>query len=206
MQHSAIVPDNEAGASSDTWHEVTLPDEQAATAAFETVKHRLLDVNQWHELAGAASSVFRLTDEKGNLADRPAKLGDHFRIDIPAPGPSVGEGHDWVQVEAIEHRRGENEETISMRVRPAANPKGSKDDIAHFFSDEASSTFSVTRTGNRIVAEVHGRNEKPNTGTNSITDKIRNAVVGTGAMLGLNKPQWKGLVMGLVSGLPSVEE
>jgi hypothetical protein len=46
---------------------------------------------------------------------------------------------------------------------------------------------------------VYGRNEKPNLNTKAVIDKLRNAIVGVTAIAGLNKPQWKSLVMGLLS-------
>ncbi len=194
----SIAPDHETGASSDTTHEITAPDEMAARRVFQQAMKRLLDVNRWHELAGSGSAVFHLADENGNGVDRPARLGDHFRIDIPGPGNPTGEGSDWVQVEAVSHTVHDETETIALRVRPADNPRSRKTDVAHFFSDEASSTFSVTRAGNKVVASVQGRNEKPNIKAKGLTGKLRNTLVAAGAMLGLNKPQWKGLVKGLL--------
>lgn len=193
-----IIPEGETGSDSDTKHEVVKHDEQSARSFYERVKQRLLNVNRWHELSGKGSAVFQLTDEQGIEANRPAKLGDHFRIDIPGPGTITGSGDDWVQIEAIQHSVEDDGEVLAIRVRPSADPRKKTEDVAHFFTDEASSTFSVSRTGNRISAEVHGRNEKPNLKAGHPIDKIRNALVGTGAMLGLNKPQWKSLVKGLL--------
>ena len=50
-----------------------------------------------------------------------------------------------------------------------------------------------------ISAEVHGRNEKPNTSAENLPDKIRNAVVGIGAVAGFAKIQWQKLVKGLLN-------
>lgn len=196
--HSSIVPDNQAGASSDISQEVILADEIAADILFQKAKKRLLDVNRWHEWSGKDSAVFTLTDAKGDPVNRLVQLGDHFRINIQAPGNLDGNGYDWVQVEAIESAKDETGEVIAVRVRPADNPQTRAQHIAHFFSDEATSTFSVTITGRTVTAAVQGRNEKPNTGTTNIIDKMRNTIVAAGAMIGLNKPQWKSLVKGLL--------
>jgi len=83
-------------------------------------------------------------------------------------------------------------------VRPATNPKNERKDIAHFFSEASTSSFIVKRDGNKITAAVYGRNEKPNTNTEKVTDKIRNAAIAAGAISGLSKLQWKSLVNGLV--------
>ncbi len=196
-----LVPENETGASSHTEHSITKPSEAEAKKLYNIAKQRLLFVSHWHELCGAGSAHFTLTDELGNEIERPARLGDHFKIDIHAPGNSIGEGSDWVQVEAIEDKNSEMEDTeiISIRVRPVDNPKEpTREDIAHFFSNEASSTFTIRRDKTTIIASVHGRNEKPNT-ESGLIDKIRNTVIAAGAMLGFNKPQWKSLVEGLLA-------
>jgi hypothetical protein len=199
MKGPAIVPDNQSGASSDNEFSVQKIDAESATKLFQLAKARLLHVNRWHQLSGVASASFQLTDENGNETDRSAKLGDHFKIDIPGPGTITGNGKDWVQIEAIEEHSTEESDVIAMRVRPTSNPQSSKEDVAHFFSEEASSTFSITRNGNTVTAAVHGRNEKPNLKSDSLIDKIRNAVIGSTAIAGMNKPQWKSLVKGLLS-------
>lgn len=197
-QSPSIVPENESGKSSDTSYEVILNDEQEAISLFQKAKERLLNINQWKEVSGTGSAGFQLFDEHGNKADRYVQLGDCFQINIPAPGNSTGKGYDWVQVEAIEHTINDTKEVIAIRVRPTSNPMDNSEDVAHFFSGEASSTFSVIRIDKTVIATVQGRNEKPNVETESIGDNIRNAIIATGAILGLNKPQWKGLVRGLL--------
>ena len=189
--HSSIAPENESGASSDNSCEVLFDNEKDAVICFQRARQKLLDVNHWHEWSGGSSAVFQLTDEKGNKVDRSVQLGDHFWIDIPGPGNVGGKGYDWVQAEAIEDSSTDDREVVAIRVRPSGDPSGTKEDIAHFFTDEASSTFSVIRSGKKVIASVQGRNEKPNIKANTFIDKIRNAVVATGAIGGLNKPQWK---------------
>ncbi len=199
MKAPAIVPDNHSGASSNNEFSVQKQDIGSAQKLFQLGKARLLNVNQWHQLSGMASAVFQLTDEHGKEVNRPARLGDHFKIDIPGPGTITGKGNDWVQIEAIEENDEADCEIIAIRVRPASNPQSNKEDVAHFFSEEASSTFSITRNGNVVTAAVQGRNEKPNLKAENLLDKVRNAVIGTSAIAGMNKPQWKSLVKGLLS-------
>jgi hypothetical protein len=104
-------------------------------------------------------------------------------------------------VEVIEEGNDEqlDREFIMMRVRPASNPQASDPGVAHFFSNKATSNFLVMREKNVVTAAVLGRNEIPNTaGNTSLFDKLRNAVVGIGAALGLSNPQWKSLVNGIL--------
>lgn len=190
-----MIPETESGIQTNTESFTEFSNEADAKKYFPEIRQRLAHVNQWHDLAGAATARFQLTDAKGREVDRPVQEGDHFRIDIPAPGPVTGEGHDWVQVQKI--RDTENEFTIL--VRPATNPLNDDPDIAHFFSEDSSSSFSVKREGNRIIAGVYGRNEKPNVDAERVVDKIRNAAVAAGAISGFAKIQWKSLVNALVN-------
>ena len=169
------IPEQESGAQSNTESEAVLPDEENAKTFFKTVRNRLLQVNGWQALAGAGTAEFQLCDGHGNEVPRNARPGDYFRIDIPGPGSATGGGDDWVRIEAID----DEPDCVLIRVRPASNPQNSNPDIAHFFSEEATSNFLVRREGNRVIAGEYGRNEKPNTSAQKIGDKILNAAVAT---------------------------
>ncbi|MDB5250547.1 MAG: hypothetical protein JWQ40_4941 [Segetibacter sp.] len=174
---------------------------EEAQQLFGVAKKRLLNVNEWDKICGTASAVFRLTDESGREVQGEPKVGFHFKIDVPGPGSKAGEGFDWVKVEAIEEKQdaAEDREFILVRVRPTDNPTTTNDDVAHFFSDKATSNFLVLREKMVVTAAVLGRNEVPNTAaTESFIDKIRNAIVGTGAVAGMSNPQWKSLVSGVL--------
>lgn len=172
-----------------------------AKKLFAEAKERLLNVNKWDQICGKASAVFKLTDENGNEVDGKPKVSYHFKIDIPAPDLKTGEGYDWVRVEAIEEKENaeEDSEFIIMRVRPSSNPTKASGEVAHFFSDKSTSNFLIQREKKTVTAAVLGRNEVANTdAAHSLLDKLRNAIVGTGALGGLSYPQWKSLVKGLL--------
>ena len=194
MNAEEVVPEHNNGIQTNTESSIELSNEKEAQKFYEEAKQRLLTINSWHQYAGNASADFSLTDDKGNPINRSPQKGDHFKIDIPGPGTDTGEGHDWVQVEAIE----EDEDSIGIMVRPVTNPTNDRKDVAHFFSEDATSTFIVKREGKKILAGVYGRNEKPNTNTETLKDKLRNAAVATGAISGFSKLQWKSLVNGLI--------
>ena len=104
-----------------------------------------------------------------------------------------------MQVEEVKEEAENNSEFVTVRVRPAPSPVNEKKDVAHFYSDEATSNFIVRREGKTVTAGVYGRNEKPNVKkSDSVIDKIRNAVVGTGGVSGFAKLHWKALVSGLL--------
>ena len=192
-----IVPDQRNGGKTDIEETITLHSEQEAKDFFRIVRERVQNVNRWHEFAGKLSADFHLTDDAGNEVNRFVQTGDYFRISIPAPGTKTGEGYDWVRIENIEDKpESGDSEAFGMTVRPASNPKHQGSDVAHFFKDAATSSFLVKRRGNQITGAVHGRNEIPNTETESKLDKARNALVGAGAIIGLSNPQWKSLVKG----------
>lgn len=194
MDPKEIIPEQNEGIETNTESEIELNNEDEARSFFELAKERLFSVNNWHHYAGTGTADFQLTDEKGNPVDRLPQKGDHFKIDIPGPGTITGEGNDWVQIEEIT----EDENCIGIRVRPATNPTNERKDVAHFFDETATSSFIVKREKNKVIAGVYGRNEKPNTNTETVVDKIRNATIATGAISGFSKLQWKNLVNGLV--------
>jgi hypothetical protein len=197
---SSKVPDQHTGAETNTEHSYDAPDRQSANAKYEIVKQRLLDIDHWQDYAGAATASFELMDERGKPSKDKVREGFYFKIDIPGPGTKAGKGYDWVRVESVEEEGNESSgmQSITIRVRPSDNPTTDNDDTAHFYSSEATSNFIVKREGNKITASVHGRNEKPNTETQSVLDKTRNAAVGTTAAAGISTIQWNLLVKGLI--------
>jgi len=194
------IPKHRAGAKSDTSHSKHYKSREEALAAFQVAKNKLLNVSKWHDYAGSASADFKLTDRNGNTVTRLAKKGDYFRINIPGPGSEAGNGYDWVEIIAIKEdfEKESDTEFIMLQVHPVPDPKNNDESTAHFFKEDATSTFIVNRKKLIVTAEVHGRNEKPNTNTENIIDKIRNFFVALGASLGFSKIQWKSLAVGLI--------
>ncbi len=199
--HEKNIPQQEKGAGSDTSHAVRTKSREEARALFSIAKGRLLNISGWDKLCGYATANFVLADSNGKDLKRPAIAGDYLKIDIPGPGSKTGDGFDWVRIEKIEHTKDESKdsEMISMKVRPSSNPTNNSAKVAHFFKKDATSTFIVQREGLVVKAEVHGRNELPNTRQKRKLDILRNFLIAIGAMLGLSKSQWKKLVKGLVA-------
>ncbi len=167
---------------------------------FILVKDRLLDINNWHKVSDSIKSEFHIVDSHGKEHHRHAHKGDYVRIKIPGPKSDTGDGADWVQVDAIEYDDypDENKELIALRLRPVSNPTRSDDAVAHFFTDASSSTFIIERDHKLITAHYYGRNEKPNTGGETVKDTVRNVAVAVGALLGFSDVQWKGLLTGFL--------
>lgn len=195
-----IVPPQQVGEQSGSEVREEAGTREEAVQRFILAKSRLLDINRWHELSGAASATFRLTDAHGHLRQRSPQIGDLIRIDLPGPGPSAGDGFDWVRIETIEDEsdpEGEKE-FFAFRVRPVRSPGSGDNSSAHFYTSDATSSFIVQREGNTLTAAEKGRNEVSNTDAESFLDKIRNALVALGAKSGLAKPQWKSLMEGVL--------
>lgn len=192
------IPDNKEGAEVNVEDSVLFADEAEAKRFYATVKSRLLNVNRWKDWAGALSAGFALTDKKGHKIDGVPQTGNYFKIDILAPGITTGEGYDWVRIEEVHEEAESNCEYVVIKVRPAPSPVNADEGVAHFYTGEATSTFIVKRQELKITAGVYGRNEKPNVEAETVVDKIRNAVVGTGAVSLFAKLQWKALVSGLL--------
>jgi hypothetical protein len=197
-QQENIIPSQDSGIQTNTESAEELATEKEAKEFYVTVCKRLMDINNWQQYAGKATASFQLTDKSGKEVERDPQKGDHLKIDIPGPGSVSGQGFDWVQIEAIEKAQDEKTQWNAIRVRPATSPLNEKEDVAHFFSDDTTSTFMVRQEGKKVIAGVYGRNEKPNTNTETTIDKIRNTAIATGAISGFSKIQWKSLVNGLV--------
>ena len=197
-QPEDTIPENNDGVEVNVEDSVELSSETEAKKFFAIVKNRLVTVNKWKDWAGSLSAGFQLTNEQGKEIDTFPREGNYFKINIPAPGIVTGEGYDWVKIEEVKEERNGDCEYAAIRVRPAPSPVNEMQDVAHFYTDEATSNFIVRRDGKKVTAGVYGRNEKPNVKTDTVVDKIRNAVVGTGAVTGFSKLQWKALISGLL--------
>ena len=197
--NSNLIPEQKVGSKLDLSSEKKFATYDEAHQFYELAKQRLMSVNQWDETCKAPSSVFKLMNDKCQQIVGTVKEGDFIRIDIPGPGSKEGDGYDWVKVETITEQQILDEEILSITVRPSHHPLKKFSETAHFFKDDATSTFQVKRKGNTVFAEIHGRNELPNTVAKSLFDKLRNSIIGWIAKIGFSYPQWKCLTEGLIA-------
>ncbi|WP_343746906.1 hypothetical protein [Chitinophaga sp.] len=194
---SGLIPEQRQGGQSNTSYSRHTANHGASVALYEAARRRLLDVNQWQLLTGPLGASFQLVNTNGEAVDRFAHQGDYIRINLPGPGNRTGQGFDWVQVEQISSQ---GDAYTGMRVRPLPLPNGADRETAHFFRRYATSSFIVEKNGLTVKASVYGKNEIPNTGVRGLLDKIRNLFISIGAILGLSKAQWGGLVRGIIEG------
>ena len=192
------VPPQRRGEQADIVEQTEASDNPQAKLFFAVAKSRLFDISGWGGISEGISAAFTLTDRNGIIKNSLPAVGDHIRINIPAPGSSAGDGYDWVRIELVEEESASDTEYALIRVRPSANPE-KQEGTAHFFDSGATSSFIVKREGRLLSAEIHGRNEKPNTESEKLTDKIRNFFVGSAATIGFAKIQWQKLAKGLLN-------
>lgn len=203
-KHEHIAPPQIAGRTTGATASEECSNRTEAIALYRSACQRLFDVNHWYEHTGESvlSAKFQLTDPNGNPVDRKPQEGDFIRIDLPAPGLESGDGYDWVQIESLQESDTKFEsdyDFCAIRVRPAPNPTDNSDETAHFYTELASSTFTVSREGNEVIAKETGRNEIPNNKDNEeVKDTVRNTFIAETASRGLAWPQWKVLMEGLL--------
>ncbi|HEY9362933.1 MAG TPA: hypothetical protein VIQ00_06720 [Chitinophagaceae bacterium] len=196
--NAGLLPDQYTGEEINSEKTELFENTIEAKAFYNKVVHRLQNVNEWHQLAGTLSADFQLTDKNGHDVMDAVQKGNFIRINIRGPGNKSGEGYDWVQVEELKYISGEDEESFGFRVRPARNPAGDEDVISHFYSEESTSSFIVSRMSNKITAGIYDRNTLPNSDAVFFADKIRHLAVGTVGIAALSKLQWNGLLEGLM--------
>lgn len=200
MTRKKLVPKQFIGSKTGATSSVKAPSVGIAKALFNEAQQRLFDINNWQNLCGGKGASFQLTDKHGNaLSQTKPEVGNLIKIKLPAPANEKGDGYDWVRIEELENTTNPiyDEETVGFRVRPVSNPADPSDESAHFYTDEATSTFLVVRRASTVYAMERGRNERPNP-VGGFWNRIRNIIIALAAMLGLSVPQWKMLVNGII--------
>lgn len=196
-----LVPEKKEGKNNEVEESARCDSRIDAKKKFDNAVDKLLDINSWQQIAktSGASAEFRLMDRRGESLEKVAKEGDYIRIDVPGPGPKAGSGFDWVRIEKIIDQRNPDAENemFGLKVRACTEPATDEKDTAHFFTEEATSTFIIERRGDTVYSKYIGRNEVINTETNT-PDKIRNSLIGLAAKFGFSEIQWKTLIKGFL--------
>jgi hypothetical protein len=170
--------------------ENTFPDEAAARVAFERSKGKLFDVDKWSGLPGI-NSTFELYDAAGRKAAAPhPREGDFIKVILP--GLPLD---NWVQVISVR----EDDALAEFTVQPSPPPAEETEEVKHFFTSEATSTFRVERQGNKLVGSEIGKQEKPNNQEESSGARaVVNTLVAEGGWAGFQKLQWEKVTAYLV--------
>ena len=193
-----LIPKHKEGKKIDCFETVEFQNTAEAENFYTIVRHRLLNVNGWDEVAVLPSATFRLRDSSNKELRRLAQEKDFVRIDIPGPGLPSSDGFDWVHIECITEERDEHTQCTVLTLRPASDPTNSNPDIAHFFKNMATSSFLVEQRHNVVTVQYAGRNGVINTENTKLADNMRNLLIGVSAKIGLSFPQWKALTLGII--------
>jgi hypothetical protein len=133
-----------------------------AQTLFNQAALKILDVNNWASFIGIPGQKFQLYSGKAKL-NRLAAKGDLIRIILPLDPTKRSY---WVKIESLKRIPLKDGDKVSVVVRPTANPfknrKGT-DITDHFFTNEATNSFTVTLKGLKITSQVSGRKEFANT-------------------------------------------
>lgn len=192
-----IIPTQKEGNKLDCFETVEFSSTEIANQAFIKAAYNLLSINDWHHIAALPAAVFQLVDTNGEIINRPLKLHDYIRIDIPGPGLPRTDGYDWVNVVHMESKNMNEFKILSISLKPCPDPTDPKNkETAHFFEGIATSTLILEQRNNSLLFQYAGRNEIPNTDNHKLIDNVRNFMVGLGAVLGASYPQWKALIKG----------
>lgn len=163
----------------------TFADEHAASQAFERAIEKLFQVEAWSDIS-ALSSTFTLHDARGNrkTAQTP-QVGDYICIELPGPFPE-----NWVQVTKV--YTGPKEAHFTVKPSHSPQPENSPQEVKHFFTAEASSTFQVKLDGNTLTASEIGKDEVVNNQNVEAGDRpVVNTLIAAGGWAGFQKIQWQ---------------
>jgi hypothetical protein len=169
------------------------PDRKIAVAEFKRSVDKLFDINRWSDLPGI-SSKFKLYNRYGEeiSVERP-QIGDFVKILLPGPLPE-----NWVVVTDIQ----QEEEFAAFTVSPSTSPRAKgkeREEIKHFFIDEATSTFLLKLKGTTILASEVGKNEGINNEGQEAGDRaLINTLIAEGGWAGFQELQWEKLTDYLV--------
>jgi len=184
LQQEASALQGETAKDKQYASQATFADEQAAGAAFARSVTKLLTVNGWSNLS-SLSADFALYDPVGRAKpDGPVEVNDYIQIKLPGPTPA-----NWVRVVQLSL----NTKRAEFTVQPSPDPvAGKPDQIEHFFTDQARSTFRVEWSGSTLSAFEIGRqetinNQQPQAGERALV----NTVIAETGWLFYQKIQWQ---------------
>ena len=175
----------ETGESSLSFAEKTFSGDEESERIFRRLESKLLNIDEWNK--HALLSSYELFEENGNARqDRNLSIGTFVRISLKGSLK-----YDWIRVADI----CEAADEFIITVKPTHNPTAETGDekiISHFFTDESTNNFCLSKKGKLIAFHVVGLHEKQNTGeTKNMLETIRNVAVNLGSYIGIQKAEWE---------------
>lgn len=186
-----FLPVNKIGSENNAATSLTFETETEASNRFRILTQNLLKINDWSVNAGKNPTEFFIYNKNFQEKQLLAEEGNLVKIKIPAPENKLGEGFDWVIVRKIEVINQTDLEALLLQMKPHQCPENADKGIAHFYTDDATSTFVLAKKNKTIQFSIHGRNEIPNTEKVGFINSLRNFFVASGGIFGGSKLQWQ---------------
>ena len=184
------IPTQSKGGFHDTVNMYCAENQREADIFYNRLRSRLEAVNAWETYSDKVKTGFALFQPGTRNTTTALEEGNLIRIDIPGIGNPRGKGYDWTKIVDIQKREDGDYPFFSFTVKPCPFYGGSEEPVAHFYTEDASSTFIVRRFGTCIYAEVHGRNAVENCTDGDLLDNLRNKSVAIGSKLGIGNLNW----------------
>ena len=89
-------------------------------------------------------------DSNGNFINRLAAIGDYVKVVFSGMQKLISDSEEHVHIGQIISLKHGGMDVVIMKVYPCADPTDNKQEVAHFFNDEASNTFLLYRTTTHI--------------------------------------------------------
>ncbi len=167
---------------------------------FVDAKERLLDVNNWKRYGGAGMPEFSILDHHGNPISRRAHKGDYIKV-IPLNNPDF-DAHTpvWVAIEAIEYDDYPDlsAESFAIRVRQSMQPVNNGNNLQDIHANQtATSTLVIERTGKKLAANYHSRNDMAEMAVGLYVDE-QSIKPNTSTWMGISDVQCTNLLKGFI--------
>ena len=167
---------------------------------FVDAKERLLDVNNWKRYGGAGMPEFAISDHHGNPISRRAHKGDYIKV-TPFNNPDFeADAPIWVAIEAIEYDDYPdlNAESFAIRVRQSMPPVYNIISPQGIHANQtATSTMVIERTGKKLAATYHSRNDMAEMGADMYVDE-QSIKTNTSTWMGISDVQCTNLLKGFI--------
>lgn len=194
-----LIPLQYKGKRSDTYSSLVLNELTNPDIAYKSIRHRLLDVNNWALYATLTNADFILLDNGGKKLNRQVAEADFIKVRFSRLQNIISVKHDYVRVTQLTTIPTIYGDAVVMQVKPTFNPSILGGEVDHFFTAAASNTFVLYRDKSKIFLSIHGRNEQPNYKVSKTSKKVRNLVFAFLGILAVSKVQWKSLAHGLLN-------
>ncbi len=188
-----LPPVNKKGSENNAMSFLICQSETEAFERFKKLSQNLLKIDSWNVNAGKNPTEFFVYKDGKENQDLSllVKENDLVKIKIPAPKNKLGNGFDWVIVHKIQSIESVDMKAFLLQMKPHSCPENSNGNTAHFYTEDASSTFILAKKNKTIQFSIHGRNEIPNTKNVGFLNSCRNLFVGGGGIFGGSKLQWQ---------------